>query len=67
MAKQRSLIVNVTSLAYAEIRIILARLVWNFDLEIDLVSQNWMAEQKQFLLWERGHLNIKLRRRETSA
>lgn len=64
---QLILIINIKSLAYAEIRIILARLVWNFELEIDPVSQDWMAEQRQFLLWERGPLKIRLRRRVSRA
>lgn len=50
------------SLAYAELRIILAKLLWNFDFQLALESQNWLDEQAQYLLWERGPLNMKLRR-----
>jgi len=29
------------SLAYAEMRVILARMLWNFDMELQPESQNW--------------------------
>lgn len=33
------------SLAYAEMRLILTRVLWNFDLELQAESKNW-ADQK---------------------
>ncbi|KAK1962023.1 cytochrome P450 CYP11/CYP12/CYP24/CYP27 subfamily protein [Colletotrichum sublineola] len=52
------------NLAYAELRIVLARLVWNFDLELAHESdRSWLGRQKNYLLWERGPLLIRLRRR----
>jgi cytochrome P450 len=48
-----------TSLAYVEMRLILARLLWNFDLELMPESKNWSA-QKIFTLWEKGGINVKL-------
>ncbi|KAI8227055.1 Cytochrome P450 monooygenase 1 [Colletotrichum sp. SAR 10_77] len=51
-------------LAYAELCIIIARLVWRFDLELDDVpGQNWLGRQKNYLLWDRGPLNIRLKQR----
>lgn len=47
------------SLAYAEMRLILARLLWNFDLELMPESRNW-KDQKIYTLWEKGALNVKL-------
>lgn len=40
-------------------RVILARLLWNFDLELDISSRDW-ANMKMFILWEKGPLWLKL-------
>jgi cytochrome P450 len=47
------------NLAYVEMRLILARLVWNFDVELCKGSEEW-NKQKTFLLWEKPELNVKL-------
>ncbi|GKT41806.1 cytochrome P450 monooxygenase aclL [Colletotrichum spaethianum] len=49
------------NLAYVEMRIILARLLWNFDLVLADDSQQWMETQKIYTLWEKGPLNVYLR------
>lgn len=49
------------NLAYAEMRLILARLIWEFDIEIDQKSENWMHEQENFELWVKPDLNIHLK------
>ncbi|PHH61188.1 hypothetical protein CDD81_711 [Ophiocordyceps australis] len=41
------------NLAYAEFRMILARMVWNFDFAIAESSRNWMQEQRSYLLWDK--------------
>lgn len=46
-------------LAYAEIRLILARVLWNFDMELDPSSTNW-ADQKTYFLWEKRPLKVRL-------
>ncbi|KAL1966235.1 hypothetical protein VTN77DRAFT_4787 [Rasamsonia byssochlamydoides] len=48
------------NLAYAEMRLILSRLLWNFDLELQPDSTNWIADQKTFMLWQKGALNVRL-------
>lgn len=48
------------SLAYAEMRLVLAKLVWNFDMELDPRSEEWIEQNKVFLLWEKPSLFIKL-------
>jgi cytochrome P450 len=48
------------NLAYAEMRLILARLVWEFDIRIDESSRNWMEGQENFELWVKPDLNIHL-------
>lgn len=46
-------------LAYAEIRLILAKLLWNFDLELDgsrMQGRDWIGEQGVWILWVKGPL-----------
>ena len=43
------------SLAYAEMRLILARVVFNFDMKIAEESRNWI-DQKVWNLWKKGSL-----------
>lgn len=58
-----SLLANsVHSLAHAEMRLILARVLWNFDLELQIDSQHW-TDQQIFNFWQKGPLNVKLRPR----
>lgn len=40
-------------------RLILARVLWNFDMELMPESSKW-AEQKIYSLWEKGAINVKL-------
>ncbi|KAL2125926.1 hypothetical protein VTI74DRAFT_2223 [Chaetomium olivicolor] len=47
------------NLAYAEMRLIIARLLWNFDLELMPESTKW-NDQKIYVLWEKGAINVKL-------
>ncbi|TVY67409.1 Cytochrome P450 monooxygenase aclL [Lachnellula suecica] len=49
------------NLAYAEMRLILARLLWNFDLELDARSENWTDGMKMYILWEKPALYVKLK------
>ncbi|KAF5703768.1 cytochrome P450 monooxygenase [Fusarium globosum] len=48
------------NLAYAEMRLILARLLWNFDLELQPKCKNWIADQKTYSLWQKVDLDVKL-------
>jgi hypothetical protein len=41
-------------------RLILARLLWNFDLELDESSRRWKDNMKTYILWEKPPLNVKL-------
>ncbi|KAK1147973.1 hypothetical protein N8T08_000489 [Aspergillus melleus] len=47
------------NLAYNEMRVILARVLWNFDLELQPESLDW-KDQKSFILWEKLPLMCKL-------
>ncbi len=52
------------SLAYAEMRFILARLIWNFDIEITEQSREWMDHQRAYLIWEKPPLYVRLKPKE---
>ncbi|CAI7662150.1 unnamed protein product [Penicillium glandicola] len=47
------------NLAYVEMRIILARMVFNFDMELGQPEEDWM-DQESFFLWEKTKLMIEL-------
>jgi averantin hydroxylase len=46
-------------LAYAEMRLILAKILWHFDLELDdakMQGRDWLGEQGVWILWDKGPL-----------
>ncbi|KAJ3961392.1 hypothetical protein N0V92_001887 [Colletotrichum tropicale] len=47
------------NLAYAEIKLIIARLVWQYDVE-NATEGDWMGDQKVFMVWEKMPLWVKL-------
>jgi cytochrome P450 len=51
------------NLACAKMRLILARLFFEFDLELDPRSKDWGYGQKTFVLWEKPALWAKLMER----
>ncbi|KAF2727369.1 putative benzoate 4-monooxygenase cytochrome P450 [Polyplosphaeria fusca] len=50
------------SLAYFEIRSVLSRVLWHFDLELEDESRNWI-DQKEFVFWDKPSLWVKLHRK----
>ncbi len=44
------------SLAYAEMRMIMARIVYDFDMKLADESQRWIERQKSYALWDRSVL-----------
>ena len=50
----------LSSLAHAEMRLILAKVLWHFDLELVRPEEDWMGTQKVFALWEKESLGVKL-------
>lgn len=50
------------NLAYSEMRLILARVLWNFDLELCEESERW-SEQFSYVLWDKRPLMCRLRAR----
>jgi hypothetical protein len=53
------LMLTEDSLAWHEMRLILAKIVWNFDMELVEGSERW-DEQKCFVLWSKGPLLVKM-------
>lgn len=52
-------VVHLGSLAYAEMRLIAAKMLWSFDMTLDESSASWNI-QKTYLIWERKPLMLKL-------
>ncbi|TEY40875.1 hypothetical protein BOTCAL_0416g00060 [Botryotinia calthae] len=48
------------NLAYFEMRSILARMLWNFDMELCKESRWWTKKQKTYILWDKPSLKVKL-------
>ncbi|KAL8914332.1 MAG: hypothetical protein Q9171_001052 [Xanthocarpia ochracea] len=49
-------------LAYFEMRSILARMLWHFEIQLDEVSQHW-TEQNEYALWDKPPLWVRLQHR----
>ena len=47
------------SLAYAEMRLIVAKLLWNFDMKLKDDSYDW-TDQSSYVLWEKNPLMVTL-------
>ena len=52
------------SLATAEMRLVLAKMLWHFDLELENPDDDWYGRLKAFMVWERGGLKVRLTPRE---
>lgn len=49
------------SLAYAEMKVILARVVWNFDWELVEKDVDWISTMKVFVAWEKTPMLVQLK------
>jgi cytochrome P450 len=49
------------NLAYAEMRLILTKLLWHFDLELDeKKTGDWLKDMRAWALWEKPPLIVRL-------
>ncbi|KAI1343972.1 putative cytochrome P450 [Xylariaceae sp. FL0016] len=48
------------NLAYSEMRLVMARLIYDFDLKLADGCDNWIRKQRAFSLWERIPLDVYL-------
>ncbi|KAK2042810.1 cytochrome P450 [Colletotrichum somersetense] len=46
------------NLAYGEMRLILARILWNFDMRLADESDGWAEKSQAYFLWEKGPLKV---------
>lgn len=53
----------VCSLAWVEMRLILGRLLWNFDLALAPECSHWIERQKVFQVWEKTPLMVRIKKR----
>jgi hypothetical protein len=51
---------NLDSLAYAEMRLLLAKMLWHFDFELERPEEDWYGSLRSYMVWERRDLNIRL-------
>lgn len=51
---------DVYSLAYVEMRMILARMIWNFDMELQEDSLAWDKKTKVFIIWDKVSMHVRL-------
>ncbi|KAJ2984481.1 hypothetical protein NUW58_g6035 [Xylaria curta] len=49
------------NLAYAEMRLILAKIVYNFDMTLADDSRGWLDDQRAYIVWEKPALNVHLK------
>jgi hypothetical protein len=47
-------------MAYHEIRLIIAKVLYNFDLELGPGNENWL-DQSVYTVWEKKSLMVKVR------
>ncbi|KUI70157.1 Isotrichodermin C-15 hydroxylase [Cytospora mali] len=48
------------NLAYAEMRLILARVIWNFDMKLANNHERWIDNTEVYTIWDKKALNIYL-------
>ncbi|KAK3063410.1 hypothetical protein LTS18_000586 [Coniosporium uncinatum] len=48
------------NLAYAEMRLLLAKMLWHFDFELADPADEWYEGLKAFMLWEKDLLKVRL-------
>jgi cytochrome P450 len=51
---------NSTSMAYHEMRLIMAKVLYNFDFDLCPESDDWL-NQDSYTLWEKHPLMVKLK------
>lgn len=55
------------SLAYAEMRLILAKLIWKFDIKLSEQSRDWCSQSRVFMAWQKEPLHVYLTPREVTT
>jgi len=55
------------SLGWMEIRQILAKLIWNFDLEMTESDLDWHRDSRMYTLWSKPHLHVRAKLAEQES
>ncbi|KAF4881990.1 Trichothecene C-15 hydroxylase [Colletotrichum fructicola] len=55
------------NLAYIEMRTILARVIWNFEMRLADESKSWTQGQQAWVVWEKAELMMYLTPRGRSV
>lgn len=54
------------NLAYLEMRLIVAKVLFDFDVEAEPGQEDWRERQKSFVIWEKGPLNVRFTPRKSA-
>lgn len=57
----------LSSLAYAEMRLISARILYKFDIELAPGTEGWLESQKAYSVWDKPPLPIYLKPAATTT
>ncbi|KAI1317563.1 putative cytochrome P450 monooxygenase [Xylariaceae sp. FL0255] len=49
------------NLAYSEMRLILAKIIFNFDMRLDDGAREWLSTQKAYVIWDKPPLPVYLK------
>jgi len=52
------------NLAYVELRLVIARILWNFELKLDESCINWVGDMVEYFGWEKIPLLVSLTPRQ---
>ena len=52
---------RIASLAYVEMRLAIAKVLYHFDMEIEPESRKWLTELKTFFVWEKAPMMVRLK------
>ena len=57
----KALLITRHSLAAAEMRLVISKMIWNFDMELHPDTQADWFDQKVFTLWEKPPFYVQLK------
>lgn len=56
---------HTNRLAYAQMRLILARLIFESDMELTEESRGWLHELRPYNLWYKAPLHVRIKARKS--
>ena len=54
------IVLTMTRLAHTEARLVLTKLLWHFDIELDGLHEGWIEAARFFVLWELKPLLVRV-------